>query len=171
MPALSADAERSVELFLQQPTRARLRALGPAAAAVIDAHLQSIKDPTDLIQAYVDATFCVSGLYDDDNTAAEITHKLYPLMLSRVGQQHAAGWLLADTMLRGLGLIKSENKEHRPRWAATGCYRALAAVIERRYFPPALRDTLRFFISAKLATMPEDIKLAILSQNTLHRNT
>ncbi|XP_060808141.1 ran GTPase-activating protein 1 [Amyelois transitella] len=164
------EIETDVGRFLKEPTSLNLDRLGPEAADVIDAHLQSIKEPADLIQAYVEATFCVSGLYQDNNTAAQISRKLYPILLSRAGQQHAAAWLLADTMLRGLGLIKSENKEYRPRWSLPGCYTALGSVIEEAYFPPALRDTLRFFIASKLPVLGEDTKQAVLRQRTLQQH-
>ncbi|CAK1591659.1 unnamed protein product [Parnassius mnemosyne] len=149
------EVKTDVGIFLESPTLENLTKLGPKAADVIDAHLQAIKDPTDLITAYVEATFCVSGLSEESNLAMDIAQELYPIMLKRAGQQHAAAWLLANTMLRGLGLIKSENKEYRIRWKTSGCYRVLALAVNRPNFPTPLRDTLRFFIASRLSTLTD----------------
>ncbi|XP_068627170.1 ran GTPase-activating protein 1-like [Battus philenor] len=149
------EVKTDVGMFLDSPTLDNLMRLGPKAADIIDSHLQAIRDPTDLITAYVEATFCVSGLCEESGLAAEVAQDLYPIMLKRAGQQHAAAWLLANTMLRGLGLIKSENKQYRIRWKTSGCYRALARALTAPAFPAALRDTLRFFIASRLPALAD----------------
>ncbi|XP_052748230.1 ran GTPase-activating protein 1 [Galleria mellonella] len=138
--------------FLQEPTAANLDRLGPNAADVIDAHLQSIREPSELIQAYVEATFCAAGVCN------ALGRQMFPKLLTRAGQQHAAAWLLANCMLKALGLIKSENKDYKIRWLLPGCFAALADVIEEPFFPAPLRDTLRFFISSKLPTLAPDTR-------------
>ncbi|KAL0858612.1 hypothetical protein ABMA27_012446 [Loxostege sticticalis] len=155
------EIETDVGKFLREPTIENLNRLGSNAAEVIDTHLQSIKDTSDLIQAYVEATFCVSGLSDQNATAADVANQLYPLLIKRAGQRHAAAWILADAMLRGLGLIKSENKNYKIRWLLPPCFTCLGSVIEQAYFPGALRDTLRFFIASKLPLLPAATSAAI----------
>ncbi|KPJ14058.1 Ran GTPase-activating protein 1 [Papilio machaon] len=114
-----------------------------------------IKDPSDLITAYVEATFSVSGLSDESQLAHQVALDLYPIMLKRAGQQHASAWLLANTMLRGLGLIKSENKQYRIRWKTSGCYRMLAIAVTSPTFPIPLKDTLKFFIASRLTSLAD----------------
>ncbi|CAG9790671.1 unnamed protein product [Diatraea saccharalis] len=150
------EIETDVGRFLREPTVENLDKLGANAAQVIDAHLQCIKNPEESIQAYVEATFCVSGLSTSSEMAGLVSGRLYPIMLERAGQHHAATWLLANTMLRGLGLIKSENKEYKIRWSLPGCYSCLCDVIASERFPHAVRDTLKFFITSKLAQMPPE---------------
>ncbi|XP_063836135.1 ran GTPase-activating protein 1 [Ostrinia nubilalis] len=161
------EIETDVGKFLREPTIENLNRLGANAADVIDTHLQSIKDTSDLIQAYVEATFCVSGLSDQNASAAEVARKMYPLLVKRAGQRHAAAWVLADTMLRGLGLIKSENKNYKIRWLIPPCFTCLGSVIELAYFPAALRDTLRFFIKSKLPLLPSETSEAVKKSTVL----
>ncbi|KAJ8706815.1 hypothetical protein PYW07_012893 [Mythimna separata] len=148
------EIQTEVGRFLAQPTIENLDRLGANAPDVIDAHLQAIKDPTALIQAYVDATFCVAGLSEQNPKAAELAEQMYPLLIKRAGQQHAAAWILANSVLSALGLIKSEDKAHKIRWALGPCYTTLARAIDAPYFPAALRDTLRFFANSKRTALP-----------------
>ncbi|XP_013138190.1 PREDICTED: ran GTPase-activating protein 1-like [Papilio polytes] len=149
------EVKSDVEIFLKSPTIDNLIRLGSNAAEVIDTHLQVIKEPSELITAYVEATFSVSGLSEESQLAQQVALQLYPVMLKRAAQQHASAWLLANTMLRGLGLIKSENKQYRIRWKTSGCYRVLALVVPSPSFPVPLRDTLKFFIASKLTTLAD----------------
>ncbi|XP_013178959.1 PREDICTED: ran GTPase-activating protein 1 [Papilio xuthus] len=149
------EVKTDVDIFLKSPTIENLTRLGTNAADVIDTHLQVIKDPSDLITAYVEATFSVSGLSEESQLAHQVALDLYPIMLKRAGQQHASAWLLANTMLRGLGLIKSENKQYRIRWKTSGCYRMLAIAVTSPTFPVPLRDTLRFFIASRLTSLAD----------------
>ncbi|KPJ05354.1 Ran GTPase-activating protein 1 [Papilio xuthus] len=149
------EVKTDVDIFLKSPTIENLTRLGANAADVIDTHLQVIKDPSDLITAYVEATFSVSGLSEESQLAHQVALDLYPIMLKRAGQQHASAWLLANTMLRGLGLIKSENKQYRIRWKTSGCYRMLAIAVTSPTFPVPLRDTLRFFIASRLTSLAD----------------
>ncbi|XP_022833041.1 ran GTPase-activating protein 1 [Spodoptera litura] len=148
------EVETDVGRFLSQPTLDNLDRLGPNAHDVIDAHLQSIKDPASLIQAYVEATFSVAGLSEQSPLASDVANKLFPILVQRAGEQHAAAWILANTVLSALGLIKSEDKTRRIRWALGPCYNSLSRVIDAPYFPNALRDTIRFFASSKKNTIP-----------------
>ncbi|XP_045541228.1 ran GTPase-activating protein 1 [Papilio machaon] len=149
------EVKSHVEVFLKSPTVDNLTRLGNNAADVIDTHLQVIKDPSDLITAYVEATFSVSGLSEESQLAHQVALDLYPIMLKRAGQQHASAWLLANTMLRGLGLIKSENKQYRIRWKTSGCYRILAIAVTSPTFPIPLKDTLKFFIASRLTSLAD----------------
>ncbi|XP_026325476.1 uncharacterized protein LOC113234380 [Hyposmocoma kahamanoa] len=128
---------------------------------------QAIKEPADLIQAYVEATLMVSGLSKQSPEARNISRQLYQLLLKRAGPQHATAWLLANTMLGGLGLIKSENKDYKIRWHLPSCYSVLGDQIEAEYFPNALRDTLRFFIASKMATLAEDTRAEVQKHKSL----
>ncbi|XP_050556685.1 ran GTPase-activating protein 1-like [Spodoptera frugiperda] len=148
------EVESDVGRFLAQPTVENLERLGPNAHDVIDAHLQSIKDPASLIQAYVDATFSAAGLSERSALARDVAGKLFPILMERAGEQHAAAWILANTVLSALGLIKSEDKHRRIRWALGPCYSSLSRVIDAPYFPHALRDTIRFFASSKKNSIP-----------------
>ncbi|XP_026724523.1 ran GTPase-activating protein 1 isoform X2 [Trichoplusia ni] len=148
------EVETDVGRFLLQPTAENLDRLGDNAVDVIDAHLQSIQDPAALIQAYVDATFCVCGLSLTHARAAALGPHMFPLLVKRAQQQRAAAWLLANSMLTALGLIKSEDKNRRIRWSLGPCYAALSRCIDAPYFPSALRDTLRFFAQSKKNTIP-----------------
>ncbi|CAD0207118.1 unnamed protein product [Chrysodeixis includens] len=134
----------AVGMFLRYPTAENLDRLGEHAVDVIDAHLQ----------AYVDATFCVCGLSQTHARAAALGPHMFPLLVKRAQQQHAAAWLLANTMLTALGLIKSEDKPSSGRFALGACYAALARCLDAPYFPSALRDTLRFFANAKKTAIP-----------------
>ncbi|KAJ0184383.1 hypothetical protein K1T71_000806 [Dendrolimus kikuchii] len=138
------EVETDVGRFLREPTLDNLNKLGARAVDVIDVHLPSIKDPSDLIDAYVEATFSVSGLSAQSTGAAQLSKEMYEVLIRRAGQQHAAAWILANAMLRGLGLIKSENKGYKIRWFLPGCFSALASVLEAPYFPQSLRDTIRY---------------------------
>ncbi|KAJ8705048.1 hypothetical protein PYW08_012368 [Mythimna loreyi] len=148
------EVQTEVGRFLAQPTIENLNRLGANAADVIDVHLQAIKDPTALIQAYVDATFCVAGLSEQNPKAGELADQMYPILIKRAGQQHAAAWILANSVLSALGLIKSEDKARKIRWSLAPCYSSLARAIDAPYFPAALRDTLRFFAASKRSTLP-----------------
>ncbi|XP_075989803.1 ran GTPase-activating protein 1-like [Anticarsia gemmatalis] len=148
------EVETDVGRFLQQPSLDNLMKLGANATDVIDAHLQSIKDPSDSIRAYVEATLCVSGLSDQSAKAMDLSQQMYQLLIKRAGETHAASWLLANTVLTHLKLIKSEDKSPTIRWSLPPCYVSLARCIGAPYFPAALRDTLLFFAAAKKTTMP-----------------
>lgn len=143
-----------VERFLRYPTIENLIAMGPDAAELIDSHLKVINDPSDCIQAYVDATFCVSGLSDQYPAAVDIADELLPVLIKRAGEKHAAQWILANTLLAALGLIKSEDKDRRIRWPLPPCYLCVSRNMGATYFPAALRDTLRLFASSKRSLMP-----------------
>ncbi|XP_059047297.1 ran GTPase-activating protein 1 [Achroia grisella] len=156
------EVETDVGRFLQEPTVANLDRLGSNAAEVIDAHLQSIREPSELIQAYVEATFSVAGL------RGILAQQMFPRLMARAGEQHAAAWLLANCMLRALGLIKSESKDYKIRWLLPGCFIALADVINEPFFPAALRDTLKFFISSKLPTLPPDTRDVVEKHKMLY---
>uniref|UniRef100_A0A2A4K2T7 Uncharacterized protein n=1 Tax=Heliothis virescens TaxID=7102 RepID=A0A2A4K2T7_HELVI len=147
------EIESDVGRFLAQPTLENLQKLGPNAADVIDVHLQSIKDPAAMIQAYVDATFCVAGL-SDDASASQIAEQLFPILISRAGRAPASAWLLANCVLSALALIKSEEKPARIRWSLPPCYACVSRQLQARYFPAALRDTLRFFAHSKRGVLP-----------------
>ncbi|CAB3252240.1 unnamed protein product [Arctia plantaginis] len=148
------EVETDVGKFLQQPTVENLTRLGPNAADVIDAHLQAIKETADHIQAYVDATLCVSGLSEQSARAKVVAEEMIPRLIQRAGERHAAQWLLANTVLSGLGLIKSEDKTRKIRWSLPPCYACIARCMSAPYFPVALRDTLQFFANAKKSTIP-----------------
>ncbi|KAI5636840.1 ran GTPase-activating protein 1 [Phthorimaea operculella] len=143
--------------FLVEPSAEHLARLGPRAPDVIDTHLRSIKEPAELIQAYVEATLMVAGLADHLNTAQEAALEMFSVTVRRAGEQHAAAWILANAMLRALALIKSENKDYKIRWHLPSCYR----------LPAALADTLRFFISSKVEQLAEDTKTVVKQHPTL----
>ncbi|CAK1547922.1 unnamed protein product [Leptosia nina] len=159
------EVETDVGKFIQEPTVENLTRLGPNAAHVIDTHFQTIHDQESLIQAYVEALCCVSGLAKQSQVAADVARDLYPMLVKRAKQQ----WLLANTVLSALQLIKSENKNFKVRWSIPPCYSVLASQIDAQYFPTALRDTLRFFISSKLQSLPPEIR-AVVSQGTVGEN-
>ncbi|XP_038221416.1 ran GTPase-activating protein 1 [Zerene cesonia] len=151
------EVESDVGRFLKEPTVENLNKLGPDAAKLIDVHFQSIHDQESLIQAYVEALCCVSGLSRESPAAGRVARDLYPLLVGRAKQQ----WLLANTVLAALQLIKSENKNYKIRWSVPPCYSVLASQIDATYFPAALRDTLRFFISSKLEVLAPEVKAAV----------
>ncbi|XP_050360129.1 ran GTPase-activating protein 1 [Nymphalis io] len=148
------EVETDVGKFLHDPTLDNLAKLGSNAADVIDVHLQSIHDPESLIHAYVEALCCVSGLSAESASAAESASRLFHTVVARAKQQ----WPLANALLRALQLIKSENKDYKVRWRVSSCYLVLAKQIDEPYFPIALRDTLKFFISSKMASFPGELK-------------
>ncbi|KAH9637229.1 hypothetical protein HF086_006873 [Spodoptera exigua] len=123
-------------------------------SGVQEVESDSIKDPSSLIQAYVEATFSVAGLSEQSPLASDVANKMFPILVKRAGEQHAAAWILANTVLSALGLIKSEDKTRRIRWALGPCYTSLSRAIDAPYFPTALRDTIRFFASSKKNTIP-----------------
>ncbi|KAJ2942180.1 hypothetical protein O0L34_g15720 [Tuta absoluta] len=96
--------------FLSEPTAEHLARLGPQAAEVIDTHLRTIKEPADLIQAYVEATLMVAGLSDHLDTARGSALQMFAVTVRRAGEQHAAAWILANAMLRALALIKVSSR-------------------------------------------------------------
>ncbi|CAH4033270.1 ran GTPase-activating protein 1 [Pieris brassicae] len=151
------EIDSDVGKFIQEPTVENLTRLGPNAAHVIDTHFQSINDQESLIQAYVEALCCVSGLSLQSSVAGDVARDLYPLLVKRAKQQ----WVLANNVLAALQLIKAENKNFKVRWSIPPCFTILASQIDAQYFPAALRDTLRFFISSKLQSLPPDVKAAI----------
>uniref|UniRef100_S4PN05 Ran GTPase-activating protein n=1 Tax=Pararge aegeria TaxID=116150 RepID=S4PN05_9NEOP len=151
------EVHTDVGKFLNNPTVENLINLGSNPADVIDAHLQSIRDQESLTLAYVEALCCVSGLSAESVTAAETARRLYHTLVQRARQQ----WLLANTLLRALKLIKSENKDYKIRWRIPACYSALAAEIDASYFPAALRDTLKFFVASKMASLPAEVRAVI----------
>nr|XP_049695800.1 ran GTPase-activating protein 1 [Helicoverpa armigera] len=147
------EIETDVGRFLAQPTLENLEKLGPNAADVIDVHLQSIKEPAAMIQAYVDATFCVAGL-SENATASQIAEQLFPILISRATRAPASAWLLANSFLTALALIKSEEKPQRLKWSLPPCYRFVSRQLLSPHVPPALRDTLRFFATSKRGAAP-----------------
>ncbi|KAJ2941871.1 hypothetical protein O0L34_g10685 [Tuta absoluta] len=113
--------------FLSEPSAEHLARLGPQAAEVIDTHLRTIKEPADLIQAYVEATLMVAGLSDHLDTARGSALQMFAATVRRAGEQHAAAWILANAMLRALALIKGE--QHAAAWIlANAMLRALALI-------------------------------------------
>ncbi|XP_045509050.1 ran GTPase-activating protein 1 [Colias croceus] len=151
------EVESDVGRFIKEPTLENLHKLGPDAAKLIDVHFQSIHDQESLIQAYVEALCCVSGLSKESPTAARVARDLCPMLIARAKQQ----WLLANTVLAALQLIKSENKNYKIRWSVPPCYSIIASQIDATYFPAALRDTLRFFISSKLEVLAPEVRAAV----------
>ncbi|XP_034838967.1 ran GTPase-activating protein 1-like [Maniola hyperantus] len=158
------EVDTDVGKFLNNPTIENLIRLGSNPADVIDAHLQSIRDQESLTQAYVEALCCVSGLSGESVTAAESSSRLYHTLVQRARQQ----WLLANTLLRALTLIKSENKEYKIRWRVPACYSALAAEIDAPYFPAPLRDTLKFFVASKMAALPPEVRAVVEKHPNLY---
>ncbi|GBP46230.1 Ran GTPase-activating protein 1 [Eumeta japonica] len=160
-----------VAKFLREPTLDNLKALGSEADQVIDAHLHVIKDTADMIQAYVEAVHKVSGLCDDKapGEVRETARRLYARAAGRAGERHAAQWLLANAMLVGLGLIKSEDKKHKIGWALPGCYSVLSSVIDEPYFPTSLRETLRFFIQSKKEKLSEEVGIDLNKYPNLYQ--
>ncbi|VVC95689.1 unnamed protein product [Leptidea sinapis] len=134
--------ESNVGEFLLKPTIQNLEKLGSDGAVLIDTHLQAIKKPENLIQAYVEATCCVSGLSDQSPVAAVVARQLYPLMVQRASLQ----WLLTNELLKALQLIK----------------------IEEAYFPAPIRETLKFFISTKLPVLEADVKSVVEGYRNLY---
>ncbi|XP_046975978.1 uncharacterized protein LOC124542089 [Vanessa cardui] len=116
--------------------------------------LTATRDPDSRTQALVEALCCVSGLSAESAAAADSACRLFHTLVARARQQ----WPLANALLRALQLIKSENKEYKVRWRISSCYLVLANQIDEPYFPSALRDTLKFFISSKMATLPVDVR-------------
>ncbi|CAH2064723.1 unnamed protein product, partial [Iphiclides podalirius] len=151
-----ADMGTEVQIFLETPTMENLKALGPRAADLIEAHIKEKRDQTEMFTALVEATFCVSGLSEGSSLAMEVAQKLYKRLLVRVRDGSPTPWLIANAMLRGLGLIKSENKDYRIRWNTAGCYSALAKAFITLDFPPVIRDTIRLFISSQLQQLPDN---------------
>ncbi|XP_004922162.2 ran GTPase-activating protein 1 isoform X2 [Bombyx mori] len=160
------DIQSDVERFLKDPSVKHLNSLGDRAAELIDAHLQMIRDPDAMTEAYAQAVLCASGLSSRSAAATALAMQLYPLFIARAKRQMA----LANSLLPGLGLIKWENKDYKIRWDLPGCYSILANVLDEAYFPAGLRDTLRFFITSKLPTLPTEIELAIKKHPTLYTN-
>ncbi|XP_023937615.1 ran GTPase-activating protein 1 [Bicyclus anynana] len=158
------EVDTDVGKFLSNPTVENLIQLGSNPADVIDSHLQSIRDQESLTLAYVEALCCVSGLSAESVTAAETSSRLCHTMVQRARQQ----WLLANTLLRALQLIKSENKEYKIRWRVAGCYSALATEIDAPYFPSPLRDTLKFFVASKMAALPAEVRAVIEKHPNLY---
>ncbi|XP_050674916.1 ran GTPase-activating protein 1 [Leptidea sinapis] len=156
--------ESNVGEFLLKPTIQNLEKLGSDGAVLIDTHLQAIKKPENLIQAYVEATCCVSGLSDQSPVAAVVARQLYPLMVQRASLQ----WLLTNELLKALQLIKSEDKAYRVRWYIPACYKVLASQIEEAYFPAPIRETLKFFISTKLPVLEADVKSVVEGYRNLY---
>ncbi|XP_041983909.1 ran GTPase-activating protein 1 [Aricia agestis] len=158
------EVDSDVGKFLQEPTVENLIKLGPNVTELIDTHLKPIKDAESLTQAYVEAVCCVCGLVRESASAATSARRLFPALVSRATQS----WLLADSLLRALTLIKSENKEYKIKWRIAPCFIALAQEIDEPYFPPALRETLKFFISSKKPSLPEEVRTAIEKHPNLY---
>ncbi|XP_032528225.2 ran GTPase-activating protein 1-like [Danaus plexippus] len=153
------EVETDIGRFLKDPTLENLSRLGGDIAEVIDAHLQNIKDPESLTVSYVEALCCVWGASEGDSQ-----RKLCRTTIQRAPQQ----WILANNMLRALQLIKSENKDYKIRWKVPSCYKALAKEIDEAYFPHALRDTLKFFIASKMASLPPEIRTVVEKHPNLY---
>ncbi|KAI8431710.1 hypothetical protein MSG28_016179 [Choristoneura fumiferana] len=154
------EIKNEVEQFLREPTLVNFEKLGPKAAEVIEAHIESIKDPEDLLTQYVNYTLSVAGLSLSSAGARAAAQALLSRTLEAAARRPAQSWPLAERLLRGLALIKSEEKSP-IRWHLPGCYAVLAAALPAPSFPAPLRTTLRFFISARAATMPRELRATL----------
>ncbi|CAH0730854.1 unnamed protein product, partial [Brenthis ino] len=153
------EAQTDVVRFLKDPTLENLAKLGNNVAELIEAHLQSIQEP-ERHTVRAEALCCVSGL----GPGAEAQARGLWRGAARVPLQ----WPLANALLRALRLIKSEDKDYKIRWRISSCYTALAQEIDQPYFPTALRDTLKFFISSKMMTLPPEVKSVIEKHPNLY---
>ncbi|XP_048479805.1 ran GTPase-activating protein 1 [Plutella xylostella] len=147
------EVESPAARFLQQPSLSNMLALGAQPDETLDQHLQIIKDPSARITAYSSAVLSLSGLGTD--AAAAAARRMYRALCARANAHSGLQWGLANALLAGLGLIKSENKSEQISWSLPPCYSVLASVIAEDYFPTGLRDTLRFFISSKKSQLRE----------------
>ncbi|CAG9136109.1 unnamed protein product [Plutella xylostella] len=147
------EVESPAARFLQQPSLGNMLALGAQPDETLDQHLQIIKDPSARITAYSAAVLSLSGLGTD--AAAAAARRMYRALCARANAHSGLQWGLANALLAGLGLIKSENKSQQISWSLPPCYSVLASVITEDYFPTGLRDTLKFFISSKKAQLRE----------------
>ncbi|KAJ0169424.1 hypothetical protein K1T71_015011 [Dendrolimus kikuchii] len=102
----------------------------------------SIKDPSDLIDAYVEATFSVSGLSAQSTGAAQLSKEMYEVLIRRAGQQHAAAWILANAMLRGLGLIKADRVAEALRGALVGMAEVVRPVKRLKLYVSGLDESV-----------------------------
>ncbi|XP_061727673.1 ran GTPase-activating protein 1 [Cydia pomonella] len=87
--------------------------------------------------------------------AGEAVQQLFARTIAAANKR-AASWPLTERLLRGLALIKSEEKAPL-RWHLPGCYASLARALPAQ-FPAALQSTLRFFIGAKLPGLPSELR-------------
>lgn len=144
-----------VERFLKEPTLENLERLGSNPADVIEAHIESTQDTEELLTQYVNATLSVAGLSLNSDKAGDAAQQLFARTIAAANKR-AASWPLTERLLRGLALIKSEEKAPL-RWHLPGCYASLARALPAQ-FPAALRSTLRFFIGAKLPGLPSELR-------------
>ncbi|XP_063392130.1 ran GTPase-activating protein 1-like [Cydia fagiglandana] len=149
------EVRSDVERFLKEPTLENLERLGSNPSDVIEAHIESIQDTDELLTQYVNATLSVAGLSLNSDKAGDAAQQLFARTIAAANKR-AASWPLTERLLRGLALIKSEEKAPL-RWHLPGCYASLARALPQQ-FPAALRSTLRFFIGAKLANLPTELR-------------
>ncbi|XP_063545045.1 ran GTPase-activating protein 1 isoform X1 [Cydia strobilella] len=149
------EVKNDVERFLKEPMLQNLERLGSNPVDVIEAHIESTQDTEELLTQYVNATLSVAGLSLNSDKAGDAAQLLFARTIAAANKR-AASWPLTEKLLRGLALIKSEEKSP-IRWHLPGCYAALARALPQ-HFPPALRSTLRFFIHAKLASLPAELR-------------
>ncbi|KAG6463260.1 hypothetical protein O3G_MSEX013772 [Manduca sexta] len=149
------DAYDKVEQFLQDPTMKNFNRLGNNAADEIDAHLQRTCEPSTVARRYACAALCVSSLARHSAAAREAARELLA-QLTRYATDMR--WPVADALLAGLGLIKSEDNEFKIRWSVEECYSCVAEVLQEPYFPARVRDMLRSFIASKLPTLPLPVR-------------
>ncbi|XP_063630821.1 ran GTPase-activating protein 1 [Cydia splendana] len=95
------------------------------------------------------------ALIKNSDIAGDAAQQLFARTIAAANKR-AASWPLTERLLRGLALIKSEEKAP-IRWHLPGCYASLARALPQQ-FPAALRSTLRFFIGAKLANLPTELR-------------
>ncbi|CAH2083593.1 unnamed protein product [Euphydryas editha] len=154
--ALSADSARAARagasLFRSLVARARFQ--WPLANALLRA-LRLIK-------------VSVGALYVMFRSLVARARFQWPLANALLRALRLIKWPLANALLRALRLIKSENKDYKIRWRVSPCYMALAKEIDEPYFPTALRDTLKFFISSKKESLPAEIRDVIEKHPNLY---
>ncbi|XP_048002912.1 ran GTPase-activating protein 1 isoform X2 [Leguminivora glycinivorella] len=149
------EVKNDVERFLKEPTLENLERLGSNPADVIEAHIESTQDTEELLTQYVNATLSVAGLSLNSDSAGDAAQQLFARTIAAANKR-AASWPLTERLLRGLALIKSEEKAP-IRWHLPACYASLARALPLQ-FPAALQSTLRFFIGAKLANLPSELR-------------
>ncbi|XP_072947058.1 ran GTPase-activating protein-like [Epargyreus clarus] len=143
--------------FIKDPSLDNFLKLGPNAVDVLEAYVQTLTDPISAMERRVEALLCVSGLSTSSAIAATAARRLCRSAFERA-EQSAETWPLANCMLKGLGLIKSENKDYKIRWRLPACYSLLAEELTASYCPAGVRDTLRLFIARRRAALPPDTR-------------
>ncbi|XP_037303342.1 ran GTPase-activating protein 1 isoform X2 [Manduca sexta] len=151
----SDDVQDSVERFLLNPTIENFDRIGDNAAEVIDAYLQRTCEAASLPRQYACAALAAGSLARRSAGARAAARALLARLTRSAGELR---WPVADALLVGLGLIKSENKDFKIRWSVGECYSSVAEVLQEPYFPASVRDTLRYFIASKLPTLPADVR-------------